>query len=177
MKFYTSVQQAGNSIQVRGYQNGVQFSDKVKFNPTLYLPTPQPSRWKTLAGDNVRPVKQGTIRDARKFVEDHKEIPDFEICGQTRYLNQYISEEYPEDEIKFDSSSIRVFTLDIETAAENGFPDIETADQEILLISLKDSQTGRIQVFGRYAFANTHKDVDYMHFSTEDGMLLSLIHI
>jgi DNA polymerase elongation subunit (family B) len=176
MKFYTSVQQAGNNIHVRGYQNGIQFSHRVPFNPTLYLPTPQPSRWKTLDGDNVRPVKQGTIRDARKFVDDHKEIPDFEICGQTRYLNQYISEEYPEDEIKFDSSHIRVFTLDIETAAENGFPDIETADQEILLISLKDSKTGRIQVFGRYAFDNSHKDVDYMHFSTEDGMLKAFLH-
>ena len=176
MKFYTSVQQAGNNIHVRGYQNGVAFSDKVPFNPTLYLPTQQPSRWKTLDGKNVRPVKQGTIRDARKFVDEHKDIPDFEICGQTRYLNQYIAEEYPADQIEFDSSQIRVFTLDIETAAENGFPDIETADQEILLISLKDSHTGRIQVFGRYAFDNTHKDVDYMHFSTEVGMLQAFIH-
>ena len=176
MKFYTSVQQAGNYIHVRGYQNGVQFSDRVPFNPTLYLPTSQPSRWKTLDGKNVRPVQQGTIRDAKKFVEEHKEIPDFEICGQTRYLNQYISEEYPEDQIEFDSSQIRVFTLDIETAAENGFPDIETADQEILLISLKDSKTGRIQVFGRYEFNNTHKDVDYMHFSTEVGMLKAFLH-
>jgi DNA polymerase elongation subunit (family B) len=176
MKFYTSVQQAGNRIHVRGYENGNQFSDRVPFNPTLYLPTPQPSRWKTLDGKNVRPVKQGTIRDARKFVEDHKDIPDFDICGQTRYLNQYISEEYPEDQIQFDASDIRVFTLDIETAAENGFPDIETADQEILLISLKDSKTGRIIVFGRYAFNNTHDDVDYMHFSTEVGMLQAFIH-
>ena len=176
MKFYTSVQQAGNKIHVRGYENGNQFSDRVPFNPTLYLPTPQPSRWKTLDGKNVRPVKQGTIRDARKFVEDHKDIPDFDICGQTRYLNQYISEEYPEDQIQFDASDIRVFTLDIETAAENGFPDIETADQEILLISLKDSKTGRIIVFGRYAFNNTHDDVDYMHFSTEVGMLQAFIH-
>jgi DNA polymerase elongation subunit (family B) len=176
MKFYTSVQQAGNTIHVRGYNNGIQFSDKIQFNPTLYLPTSQPSRWKTLDGRNVRPVKQGTIRDAKKFVEEHKEIPDFEICGQTRYLNQYISEEYPEDEIKFDSSLIRVFTLDIETAAENGFPDIETADQEILLISLKDSKTNRITVFGRYEFDNNHKDVDYMHFNSEVGMLKAFLH-
>ena len=95
MKFYTSVQQAGNTIQVRGYQNGVQFSDKVKFNPTLYLPTQQPSRWKTLDGKNVRPVKQGTIRDAKQFVEEHRDIPDFPVYGQTRYNNQYIAEEYP----------------------------------------------------------------------------------
>ena len=34
---------------------------------------------------------------------------------------------------------IRVFTIDIETAAENGFPDVDSADQEILAISVKDS--------------------------------------
>ena len=62
-------------------------------------------------------------------------MEDFPVYGQTRYNNQYILEEYPWDEMKFDMNQIRIFTLDIETGAENGFPDIETADQEILLIS------------------------------------------
>ena len=79
MKFYTSVQQAGNTILVRGYDHGRQFSDRVKFNPTLFLPTEKPSEWKTLDGKRVRPVKQGTIKDARQFVDTHKEMEDF-LC-------------------------------------------------------------------------------------------------
>ena len=176
MKFYTSVQQAGNTILVRGYDHGRQFSDRVKFNPTLFLPTQKPSEWKTLDGKSVRPVLQGTIKDARQFVDTHKEMEDFPVYGQTRYNNQYILQEYPWDEMKFDMNQIRIFTLDIETGAENGFPDIETADQEILLISLKDSHTGRITVFGARPYESTDPDVDYLEFKTEVGLLKAFVH-
>ena len=176
MKFYTSVQQSGNTILVRGYDHGRQFSDRVKFNPTLFLPTEKPSEWKTLDGKRVRPVLQGTIKDARQFVDTHKEMEDFPVYGQTRYNNQYILQEYPWDEMKFDMNQIRIFTLDIETGAENGFPDIETADQEILLISLKDSHTGRITVFGSRPYEATDPDVDYLEFKTEVGLLKAFLH-
>ena len=176
MKFYTSVQQSGNTILVRGYDHGRQFSDRVKFDPTLFLPTNKPSEWKTLDGKRVRPVKQGTIKDAKEFVETHKEMSDFPVYGQTRYNNQYILEEYPWDEMKFDMNQIRIFTIDIETGAENGFPDIETADQEILLISIKDSHTGRITVFGSRPYKSTDADVDYLEFKTEVGLLKAFLH-
>jgi len=176
MKFYTSVQQSGNTILVRGYDHGRQFSDRVKFNPTLFLPTNKHSEWKTLDGKRVRPVKQGTIKDAKEFVETHKEMADFPVYGQTRYNNQYILEEYPWDEMKFDMNQIRIFTIDIETGAENGFPDIETADQEILLISIKDSHTGRITVFGSRPYKSTDADVDYLEFKTEVGLLKAFLH-
>ena len=176
MKFYTSVQQSGNTILVRGYDHGKQFSERVKFNPTLFLPTTKKSDWTTLDGKYVRPVKQGTIKDAKEFVETHKEVEDFPVYGQTRYTNQYILEEYPWDEMKFDMGKIRVFTIDIETGAENGFPDIESADQEILLISIKDSVMGRITVFGSRPFDNKEKDVNYMQFETETGLLKAFLH-
>ena len=176
MKFYTSVEQSGNSILVRGYENGRKFQDKVKFNPTLFLPSPKKEEWKTLDGKNVRQIKQGSIRDAKQFIQDHKDIDDFQIYGQTRFLNQYIFEEYPGDEIQYDTSKIRVFTLDIETGAENGFPDIESADQEILLISIKDSDLGRITVFGSRPYNNDDKEVNYLHFDSEIGLLKGFLH-
>ena len=45
MKFYTNVEQAGNNLLVRGYEGGQAFSYKVKFNPTLYLPSSNFSKW------------------------------------------------------------------------------------------------------------------------------------
>ena len=176
MKFYTSVEQSGNNILVRGYEHGKQFQDKIKYDPTLFLPSVKESEWKTLDGKYVRPVKQGTIRDAKKFIEDHGEIEDFEIYGQSRFLNQYILEEYPGEEIKFDMNQIRIFTIDIETGAENGFPDIESADQEILCISVKDSVMGRIIVFGARPFNNKDSNVQYLHFETETGLLKGFLH-
>ena len=176
MKFYTSVEQSGNIIFVRGYENGEKFNEKISFNPTLFLPCKNKSDWKTLDGKYVRPIKQGSIRDAKNFIEEHKDIEDFQIYGQTRFLNQYIFEQYPEDEIKYDISKIRIFTIDIETGAENGFPDIESADQEILLISIKDNIMGRITVFGTRPYINHDHNVDYMHFNTETGMLKAFLH-
>ena len=171
MKFYTSVEQAGNRLLVRGYNNGDRYSVRVPFNPTLFLPTKKYSEWKTLEGEWVEPHKFGSITEARDFVKLYKEVPDFEIHGNTRFLYQYIAEQHPEEELKFDSSKIRIFNIDIETAAENGFPDIESADQEILAISIKDSFTGRITVFGARAYDNKDSMVDYMHFRSEESML------
>ena len=171
MKFYTNVEQAGNRLLVRGYNNGERYSDRIPFNPTLFLPTKQHSKWKTLEGQSVQPHRFESITEAREFVKGYKEVPDFEIHGNTRFLYQYIAEQHPEDQVKFDSSKIRIFNIDIETAAENGFPDIESADQEILAISVKDSFTGRITVFGARPYDNKDSMVDYMHFRSEESML------
>ena len=171
MKFYTNVEQAGNRLLVRGYNNGQRYSDRIPFNPTLFLPTKQHSKWKTLEGQPVQPHRFGSITEAREFVKGYKEVPDFEIHGNTRFLYQYIAEQHPEDQVKFDSSKIRIFNIDIETAAENGFPDVESADQEILAISVKDSFTGRITVFGARPYDNKDSMVDYMHFRSEESML------
>ena len=171
MKFYTNVEQAGNRLLVRGYEGGSPFSYRVPYNPTLYVASKNYSDWKTLEGDCVEPLKLGSINDAKEFIKKYREVDDFDIYGNTRYLYQYIVEEHPEDEIRYDTSKIRIFNIDIETAAENGFPDIESADQEILAISIKDSYTGRIVVFGARPFDNKDAEVDYMHFKTEESML------
>ena len=171
MKFYTNVEQAGNRLLVRGYNNGERYSDRVPFNPTLFLPTKQYSKWKTLEGEPVQPHRFGSITEAREFLKGYKEVPDFEIHGNTRFLYQYIAEQHPEDQVRFDSSKIRIFNIDIETAAENGFPDVESADQEILAISIKDSFTGRVTVFGARPYDNKDSMVDYMHFRSEESML------
>ena len=175
MKFYTNVEQAGNRLLVRGYEGGSPFSYRVPYNPTLYVASKNYSDWKTLEGDCVEPLKLGSINDAKEFVKKYREVDDFDIYGNTRYLYQYIVEEHPEDEIRYDTSKIRIFNIDIETAAENGFPDVESADQEILAISIKDSYTGRIVVFGARPFDNKDSEVDYMHFRTEESMMSAFL--
>ena len=175
MKFYTNIEQVANRLLVRGYEGGSAFSYRVPFNPTLYVASKNYSDWKTLEGDCVEPLTMGSINDAKDFVNKYREVEDFDIYGNTRYLYQYIVQEHPEDEIKYDTSQIRIFNIDIETAAENGFPDIESADQEILAISIKDSYTGRIIVFGARPFDNKDSEVDYMHFRSEESMLTAFL--
>ena len=49
---------------------------------------------------------------------EYDEVEGFAIYGNDRYIYQYISEKYPQDEIKFDISQIKLITIDIETALQ-----------------------------------------------------------
>ena len=171
MKFYTNIEQAGNRILVRGYENGDRVQYRVNYNPSLFVLSNKQTDHKSLDGRFLKEVRPGSINDCRQFINQYEGVEGFEIHGNTRYLYQYINEAYPDDEIRFDSSLIRTFTLDIETGAENGFPDIETADQEILLISLRDSFTNRITVWGSKSFKNEDRQVDYIHCNDETKLL------
>ena len=171
MNFYTNVYPLGNSICVRGYENGKPFRRKQDFYPTLYVPSKKDgSPWRTLEGDIVDEVKPGTIRETREFVEKYKDVTGFRLYGNVNYVHQYISDNY-ESEIRFDMDTIRVVSVDIETATENGFPDIKTANEEILLITLKDSSTKSIVTFGTRPFTSTRTDVEYKLFRDEQSML------
>jgi DNA polymerase elongation subunit (family B) len=176
MKFYKNVEQVGNKILVRAHENGTDVQYREDFKPSLFVSSnKEVTDYKSLDGRPLRRVMPGSIADCRNFVQQYADIDEFEIHGNTRYLYQYINEKYPGDEIKFDSSLIRVFTIDIETAAENGFPDIQSADQEILLISLRESFTNRITVWGSKAFPNEDRQVDYIHCDDETKLLHSFL--
>ena len=65
----------------------------------------------------MEPVKPGTIKECREFIDKYSQVNGFNIYGNERYVHQYISEKYPEDEIKFDVSKIDLITIDIEVSA------------------------------------------------------------
>ena len=104
LRFYTNVQLIGNQFLVRGYENGKRFEIRDEFYPTLFVKTKKESKYKTLEGVPVEPVKPGTVRDCRDFYNKYDNVDGFEIYGNDRYIYQYISEKYPEEEIKFDIS-------------------------------------------------------------------------
>jgi DNA polymerase elongation subunit (family B) len=178
MEFYTSAQPLGDKILVRGYRNGKRYQVKVDFQPTLYVTNhkqDKPSEWRTLDGDKVYAIQPGTIKETRDFLKRYEEVQGFSIYGNTNYAYQYISDTYPDD-INWDMEQIKVFTIDIETATENGFPDIRMANEEILLITLKDLQTKKITTFGTRSFnSNRNDEAKYIYCSTEQQLLKEFI--
>ena len=170
MKFYKNVDQVGDRILVRGCDGYKEVRFRDEFRPTLYVNSKKESKFSTLYGEPVRPIQPGTIRDCKQFCQQYEEVDGFDISGNQMYLYQWISDNFP-GEVDYDPSKIRVFTIDIETAAENGFPDIESADQEILLISVKDSFTGLYHVWGSKPFTNKHADVSYTLCADEQELL------
>jgi DNA polymerase elongation subunit (family B) len=170
-RFYTNVQMIGNQILVRGVENGKRFENRDEFYPTLFVKTKKESKYKTLGGEFVEPIKPGTIKDCREFYKKYEGVDGFEIYGNDRYICQYISEKYPEDEIKFDISKIKLVTLDIEVASEAGFPDVESCSEEILSISIQDYTTKEIITWGVKPFQHNRKDLTYHHCPSEYELL------
>ena len=171
MKFYTNVQLIGNQFLVRGVDNGKRYEHRDEFFPTLFVKSKKKTKYKTLNGEAVGAINPGTVRDCRDFYKKYEDVEGFEIYGNDRYIYQYISEKYPEDEIKFDISKIKLVTLDIEVASEQGFPDVESCSEEILAITIQDYTTKQIITWGSKPFQNNRKDVTYHHCPTEYDLL------
>ena len=82
------------------YENGKHFTTRETFNPTFFVPSKRNSKYKTLEGESVEPIKPGKISECKQFIDKYSEVDNFDVYGNDRYICQYISEKYPEEEIK-----------------------------------------------------------------------------
>ena len=146
---------------VRGYDEskGGSYKERIPFKPTLFLSTDKESKHKTLSGQNVRPINPGSIKESREFIDNYSNVDGMKVYGMDRFLYQYLAEAFDE-EIQYDKDKIKLWSLDIETSSENGFPKPEEAIEEVLLISLKNFKTKEIITFGSRPYTPTRKDVN-----------------
>lgn len=170
MEFYTSVHAAGDKILVRGYENGRPYNRRIDYQPTLYVNSKSRTKFMTLDETYVDEVKPGSIRETRDFVKRYDGVQGFSVFGQTNYAYQYISDTYDGD-INWDIEQFKIFTVDIETKTEGGFPDIKTANEEVLLITVKDYTSKKIITFGTRAFVHNRDDLVYIHCNDELHLL------
>jgi DNA polymerase elongation subunit (family B) len=162
MRFYTSVYEKFNKILVRGYENGEYFQREEDFFPTFFVKSKKESKYKTLDGVYVEPIRPGKISECKEFLKKYSTVEGFKVYGNENFKAQYISDNYFEDEIKFDIKKIRVFTIDIEVSAESGFPNVFDCAEEMLTITLQNYATKKIVCFGRYDYENSRDDVTYI---------------
>jgi DNA polymerase elongation subunit (family B) len=172
---YTNVYQYGSKMLVRGYDTkGNQYKRKEDFQPTIFVPSKTPTDYKTLQGNYVASLHPGTMRDTKDYIDRYKDVEGFEIYGNNNYVAQYISDNF-KGELKFDIENIRIWTIDIETSTESGFPNMKTANEEILLITLQDNATKRVITFGSKPYVNTDKNVQYRYCTNELDLLREFI--
>ena len=167
--FYTSIILRGDTLFIRAIENGKRVQRKVKPKPTLFVPTKKESKHKTLTGKNVMPVKFDSIYQAKEFLKNYEEQPDL-VYGQERYQYCYLSDNYP-GIIDWNQDKILTLSIDIEVASENGFPDPNKAEEEVLAITVKNYTTKKIVVWGIYDYKNTRDDVEYIHCDDERVLL------
>ena len=175
MRFYTNVQLVGNQFLVRGYDNGKRFTDREEWRPTLFVDSKKKSKFQTLEGKNVEPIQPGYVRDCREFYKKYQDVEGFNIYGNERYIYQYISDRYPQNEIKFDITKIQLVTLDIETTSEEGFPDVHSCVEELLTISLQDYSTKKIITWGVKPFQVKQDNHNYIQCDSEFDLLNKFI--
>ena len=170
MSFYTNVNLIGNNLLYIGYENGQRIQRKFKFSPTLYVVSNQITEYKTLDGRYAKPIRFDTVGQARDFKDKYKDVENFEVHGYDRFLYQYISEEFS-NEVDYDIKTLKITSLDIEVACENGFPNVRECAEQLLAITVQDYQTRKLKVFATRDYHNTRKDVDFIYCDDEKHLL------
>jgi DNA polymerase elongation subunit (family B) len=177
LEFYTSVRKLGKNILYRGIDEyGDRFTYRQEYSPTLYMESPD-GDYKSLYGICLKPLPFLTIPDAKEFINQYSQIENFSLYGEKRFEYSFISDTFKR-KIQFDLSKIVKYTLDIETKLETdtGFPDTKNCREEISLITIHNSVTGRMIGFGQYPLSKPlPENWDYYLCETETQLLKRFI--
>jgi len=171
MKFYTSVLPYRGRLLVRGVNHdGSHKKYRINYKPSLFIPSGKESKYKTLDGRNVGKVTFESMPEARKWIEQYKDVANFEYFGNTRYQYPFIADQFPGD-VKWDIKQIRILSIDIECESENGFPNSDEATEPLISITVKEHTTKKIIVFGMNNFVNDRDDVTFVKCATEQALI------
>ena len=132
------------------------------------------------APETTHAVKAAIDEAIKCKEEGTSRVITFNLCGHAHFdlsaYDDYLQgalhdHEYPEEEIKFDISKIKLVTIDIEVAAESGFPNVFDCAEELLAITLQDYTTKKIICFASRPFNNTREDVRYVQCTDEYNLI------
>jgi DNA polymerase elongation subunit (family B) len=172
--FYTNVVEHKGKLLIRGVNNGQSYLSRINYSPKLYLPTNEESKYKTLDGTNLKSKRFDSIVKAKNFYNEYSGIPEYKIYGMNRYNYQYIADEY-KGEMRWNKDYIKIFTLDIETECENGFPDPDTAKETVICITVKNHTNKQILTWGTGDFISKKSNVTYIKCQNEKHLLLEFL--
>lgn len=176
MNFYTNVRCLGGTLYYRGIRDGEHVKERREYSPVLFLPSKnQESEFHTLDGSPVEPKFFDTIRDAKNFINQYKDVSGFTIYGQTRFEYTHISDEHPEDVIEWDSNKVVTAFIDIETYSESGFPEPRDAKYPVTAITVKLSNSPNYYVWGTGVFSSTQDNILYRHCVDEKDLLENFV--
>jgi len=179
MKFYTNVSRYGNMILLRGYDHNKRISEKIKYEPSLFVSTNRPTNWKALDGTPVGKMNFDSMRSANEWVQTNKHTAGLHIFGNTRYISAFINDQFP-GQIDFDRNKVNVTTIDIEVASDDGFPEPDKADNQITAITIKNNIDNTYYVWGlgtydvNKSLMKTNRVV-YKSYESEADLLVNFI--
>ena len=171
-KFYTNLVLLGDDILYRGYEHGQRVQYRDRSSPVLFfVPKAQSkdTKYKTLDGRRAYKKQFNGAREAREVLKQYENTDGLEVHGYERFLYQHINQKFPTD-IDYNMSMMKIYTIDIEVACENGFPDVQASAEEMLCLTIKDFNTKKVVTWGTREFTPP-EGVEYRVFWTEQEML------
>lgn len=176
-KFYTHAHLHFDNILLRGYDDGKRVFEKIPCKPYLFVHSNNPNlvddiEFRTLKGTPVKRIDFDSPKDARDYIKQYGDVSNFEIYGMTQFVYPFINDYYA-GEIDYDPKQISIVNIDIEVAADEGFPNIETADKEITAITMKKDNI--YVVLGCGEFETTDENVKYFKCKDEEALLIKFL--
>ncbi len=168
MRFYTNVFVTATKAFIRGYENGKRFEYAQDYSPYLFVPSQSPTEHRTLDGKYVKRLDFHSSKEARDFLARYDDIDNFPIYGITSFTHQCIYENFRHEK-DYDVDLINVVSIDIETSTQNGFPNIQQADKEIITLSMR--KRGKCIVLGTRPYTPKSDDVKYFQCRDEVDLL------
>ncbi len=171
LDFYTSVFQRGDKIYVRGFKNGKRSKFIENYHPYMFIQK-QGGKYRTLDNKPVEKMQFDSISDAKDFIGRYEDVSNMEIYGLNAFTYVYIFDAF-KGEINYDPKTIRIGNIDIEVAADEGFPNIQKADKEITAIALRFQGTN--YVFGCGHFISNDPNTSYLRCKNEYDLLAKFL--
>ena len=170
MHFYTNVVKIGEKICIRGVKNGKRYSKVVnKYSPSLFITdTTGKSPWRTVDGKPVAPLKFESTHDLQTWRQKHEGIQGFEVYGYERWVQQWMTENFPE-EVQVDYDQFNTAFIDIEVSSDEGFPTANKAAFPIVAITVYLNDV--YYVWGNQDYTPSRKNVIYKKFESEKEMM------
>lgn len=129
--FYTNFTLVGSNLYLRRVDNGITSDEKIPLTPSLFTHSNVDSIHKDIYGNSLAKFDFESVRDAKQFIKEHPT----RVFGYNRFDYLKVAELFPGD-IQFDIDQINIMYCDIETGTESGFPNVSTANEEVLLITV-----------------------------------------
>jgi DNA polymerase elongation subunit (family B) len=157
--YYTNVAAVGNNICYRGVKDGRRIKLKIAYEPTLFLRSNKTTKFKSLEGVYLEPMKFESMREARDFVKRYDEVQGFEVYGNSSYQYAFIADEQ-KGMVEWSMEELSIAIIDIEVGSENGFPDPYQANEAITAIAVRQLNGGTA-VYGCGDYKNDDETVTY----------------
>lgn len=165
---YTYTTTVGNRVYVRARSTdgGGVFVEQT-YAPTYYLPTDTFTGVQSIDGQPLLPVPCATIREGKKFLEEH---PDAFGDIQPEYM--LLADVYGDMDITVDMDRLYLWNLDIETESETAFAPPEDPFNAVTAITVTWRHMGQrgTVVYGLRPF-DAPEGTTYVQCDTEEDLL------